>query len=165
MGIVGECILDDRLVYDEIADDNLVVITPINSRFREMCEEHLQFHELLSEHFILRERSSATRQIFESALVSAGHNINRLKVLCEVESMDAALQFVKNGLGITVISEGAAREYIESHLVKKFYISDLELKRKIYMVRYSKKTLSPAAKAFKTFITSFLKDKKPAGFY
>lgn len=71
--------------------------------------------------------------------------------------MDTALQFVKYGLGVTIMSEDAARDYVECGYVKRFYIKDLSLKRKIYLVKHQKKTLSPSAAAFESFAKSIHK--------
>lgn len=154
MGIVGKLVPDARLVYSECADDNLVLITPINERFNRIEEDYIELKDLLHERFILREPDSATRQIFETALISKGYNISRLNILSQVSSMDTVLQLVKNGLGVSVISEGAAAEYMNFNLIRRFYIKDLSLYRKIYMVRYNKRTLSPAAKMFESFVLS-----------
>lgn len=154
IGIVGRNIPDDRLSYFELADDNLVAVTPRNKKFDNIKDECIDFIDIQHENLILREKDSATRQIFESSLISSGMNINKLNILSEVSSMDTALQFVKYGLGITIMSEDAARDYIECGYVKRFYIKGLPLKRKIYLVKYEKKTLSPAAAAFERFIRS-----------
>lgn len=154
LGIVGKKIPDARLEYYEFADDNLVALTPVNDKFKNMEGNSLMFKDLQCENFILREQSSATRQIFESALISSGYNINKLKLISEVSSMEAALEFVKSGLGVTIISENAVKEYIDLKLVRMFYIKDLALNRKIYLVKSGKKTLSPAARMFEKFVLS-----------
>lgn len=151
LGIVGNRLQDERFVYSELTEDNLVLITPPDGKFKNLKGNSVKFKDLESEYFIMRENSSATRQLFESALLSAGYSPDRIKVLCEVSSMDTVLQFVKQGLGVSVISEKASREYIESGFVRRFYIEDLYLSRKIYLVRYAKKTLTPAARAFEAF--------------
>lgn len=160
IGIIGRNTHDDRLICTELAEDNLVAITPAVQRFKRIDGNFVNFKDIQFENFILREQSSATRQIFESSLKSIGYNIENLNIISEVSSMDAALQLVKYGLGITVISENAASEYITSGLVKRFYIKDLHLKRKIYMVRHGRKTLSPTARAFERFILSVKQNPK-----
>lgn len=152
IGIVGKNVPDERLIYSEIADDNLVVITPVSEKFSRIDGDSIDFKDIQLENFILREQDSATRQIFESVLGASGHSKNKLHILSEVSSMDAALQFVKYGLGITIISESAAKEYVDSGYVKKYNVKGFELKRKIYLVVYGRKTLSPAARAFQNFI-------------
>lgn len=152
IGIVGKKIMSEKLDYNEFSNDNLVLLTPLNSKFQSIKDDYIKFKDIQNERFILREISSATRQIFDSSLSSAGYDPGRINIFSEVSSMEAALQFVKYGLGVTVISESAAKEYIDFNLVKRFYLKDLKLSRKIYLVKYSKRTLSPVAKMFEKFV-------------
>lgn len=157
IGIVGKKTLKEKLTFADFAEDNLVLITPVKGRFSHIDDTTLYLDDIKSESFILRDSSSATRQIFENALALKGYSLDKLKIFSEVNSIDAALQFVRYGLGITVISENAAREYIEANLVRRFYIGDLSLNRKIYMVKHDKRTLSPAGKALESYVLSLYK--------
>ncbi|MEG2338927.1 MAG: selenium metabolism-associated LysR family transcriptional regulator, partial [Clostridium sp.] len=114
IGIVGEVIKDARLKYTKISDDNLVLVSNCDS-----LPSDLELDDLYSEVFVLREKGSATRSTFESALEANGHTPNKLKVLAEVSSLEAVIQFVKNGTGISVVSELACEDYIASGLIKK----------------------------------------------
>jgi len=160
IGIVGKKILNEKLDYFEFTNDNLVLVTPLNNKFQSIKSNYLEFKDIQNEQFILRERSSATRQIFDSSLSSAGYDPGKLNIFSEVSSMEAVLQFVKHGLGVTIISECAAKEYIDFNLVRRFYIKDLNLSRKIYLVKYSKRTLSPVAKMFEKYVLKKY-DSKP----
>jgi len=160
IGIVGKKVYNSRLLYTELVNDDLVLITPKGGRFDEFTEDSLNFNEVLNENIILRDLNSATRQIFEAALISANYNINKLKIFCQVSSMDTAIQFVRYGLGVTVISEDAVKDYLDYNLIKRFYLKDLQLKRKIYMVKYEKRTLSPAAKMFEKHALSCFSNNK-----
>lgn len=154
IGITGKMAADPRLSFFEYCDDDLVLVVPNNERFRGMKGNSIEFSEAAHERFILREEGSATRDLFLSAIARKGYNREKLNVLCEVNSMDAVIQLVKSGLGVTVISRGAVREYIDFNAVRMFNIKDLSLKRKIYFVRYGRRALSPAAKMFLDFALS-----------
>ncbi|MDO6354913.1 selenium metabolism-associated LysR family transcriptional regulator [Caloramator sp. CAR-1] len=147
LGIVGETICDERLEYKKIADDNLILISSpdvpsINS-----------IEDMIKEKFILRESGSATRNVFEEFLSSNGL-LEKIKVAIETSSLEAVLQFVKNGLGVSVVSELACEDYIKAGYIKKHDVKNLDLKRNIYLVLHQKRTLSPAARAFKEFISN-----------
>lgn len=147
IGIVGETICDERLEYKKIADDNLILISApdvpsINS-----------IEDMIKEKFILRESGSATRNVFEEFLSSNGL-LEKIKVAIETSSLEAVLQFVKNGLGVSVVSELACEDYIKAGYIKKHDVKNLNLKRSIYLVLHQKRTLSPAARAFKEFISN-----------
>jgi DNA-binding transcriptional LysR family regulator len=154
LGIVGKKIPDAKLEYYGFADDNLVAITPPNEKFNNISEDSISFKDLMHESFILREQSSATRQVFEAALISSGYDINKLKIISEVRGMETALEFVKSGLGVTIISQNVVKEYMDLKYVRMFHIKDLDLKRKIYLVKQKKRALSPPARVFEKFILS-----------
>lgn len=157
IGIVGRKTLNDKLIYTEFRDDNLVLVTPVNTKYDRFENNYVEFKDIQSEPFILREPTSATRQVFEEALGLRGIDINKIKIFAEVNNMEAALHLVKLGLGVSVVSENAAREYICSNSLRKFYIKDLTLYRKIYTVNYGRRTLSPAAVAFQNFMFTYSK--------
>ena len=82
------------------------------------------------------------------ALESKGINPNLLNVFCEVNNLDNLLQFVKLGTGVSIISEKISLDYIDRSKIKVSKISDLLLKRNLYLILNSKRTLTPVANAF-----------------
>jgi DNA-binding transcriptional LysR family regulator len=103
---------------------------------------------LLNYKFIFRERNSATRKSFEKALLDLGLDIEQMNILCEVNSIDTLLQLVKCGLGVSIVSKGVCEDYISSGSIKVSRVNNLTLKRYIYMITSSRRTLTPTAKAF-----------------
>lgn len=143
IGIVGEIIPDNKLSYQKISDDFLTVISNNNS-----LPDRLTFEDLLKQDFIVRESGSATRHIFENSLKANGYNFDRVKVLAVVSSLETVLQFVKNGAGISIVSELACKDYINAGLIRKHTVIGLEINRGIYTVTHTKRTLTPTTKAF-----------------
>lgn len=143
VGIVGEIIDDSRLVYKEIGLDSLVIISNIPTLNNEISVD-----ELFNHSFIQREYGSATRSVFEKSLRRVGGSPDKLKVFIEVSSLESVLQFVKNGSVISVASEMACKDLINSGIIRKHTVTGLDMHRSIYMVVHSRRTLSPTAKAF-----------------
>lgn len=143
IGIVGELFKDPRLSYEKISDDSLTIISNDPK-----LPDTLTFDELLKQEFIMREAGSATRHIFENALNINGYSEEKLKILAEVSSLEAVLQFVKSGAGISIVSELACKDYIKAGFIRKHEVKNLNIKRGIYIVHHNKRTLSPAAKVF-----------------
>lgn len=143
VGIVGEVIKDPKLTYSKVYEDKLILISSIPS-----LPETLTIDTLLQQRFILREKGSATRSVFENELIKLGYGIDKLKVFAEVSSLEAVLQFVKCGAGISVVSEIACIDYIQSGLLLKHKIKDINITRGIYIVYHNRRPLSPVAKAF-----------------
>lgn len=148
IGIVGDIVSDNKLSFKKINDDNLVIIS--NDKNLPEC---LNMDTLVKQKFILREPGSATRTIFENAIKLNGYSLDRLDILAEVSSLEAVLQFVKNRLGISIVSEVACKDYISAGMVRKHTLDDMNVTRGIYSVIHTKRTLSPAAKAFYKSIT------------
>jgi len=144
IGLVGELVNDEKIKSYNLIDDNLVVISPPSFNFPDTVD--IDF--LFKYKFILREHGSATRKTFEDALKKQSIDISGIDVYYEVNNLDTLYQFVKNELGISIVSKHVFRDYISLGFIKESYIKNLSLKRYIYLVTSSKRTLTPSAKAF-----------------
>lgn len=144
LGMVGEPINDEKVKSYELIQDDLVVISSPELD----VPDTISVDSLLKYTFIMREEGSATRRTFEDALQKHGFDISAIDVCFEVNNLDAIFQCVKEGLGISVVSRQISKNYSSIGLIKESYIQDLSLKRSIYLVVSSKRTLTPTAKAF-----------------
>ena len=144
LGMVGEPINDEKVKSYELIQDDLVVISSPELD----VPDTISVDSLLKYTFIMREEGSATRRTFDDALQKHGFDISAIDVCFEVNNLDAIFQCVKEGLGISVVSRQISKNYSSIGLIKESYIQDLSLKRSIYLVVSSKRTLTPTAKAF-----------------
>ncbi|WP_142413628.1 selenium metabolism-associated LysR family transcriptional regulator [Hathewaya massiliensis] len=143
LGIVGTSINHDKIKSYKLLEDELVVIShPSLNLPRE-----LEIKDLLKYKFIFREKNSATRKTFED-LVSEQFDTNKLNVLCEVNNLDTLVQFVKTGMGISIVSSKIYENSSSDNKLTESKIKDLNLKRNIYLIMNSKRTLTPTARAF-----------------
>lgn len=153
IGITGKASRDDKLKSYKLAEDNLVLISsPSLGIPDEITSDMLRKYD-----FIIREKGSATRKTFEEALIEADIRFSDLNVVCEVNTLDTLFQFVKTGLGVSVVSGLVCNDYLASKSIKVTHISNLEMKRNIYLIVSSHRTLSPAAKAFFDFCMGIYK--------
>jgi DNA-binding transcriptional LysR family regulator len=144
IGIVGEMVNDEKIDCYKLAEDELVVISPTSFNFPE--EISLKF--LLKNDFIMRERNSATRKTFEDFLHNKHIELNKLNVSCEVNSLDTIIQFVKSGIGVSVVSSQVCDDYVSCGLIRRSNIINTPMLRSIYLIVSSKRTLTSTAKAF-----------------
>lgn len=144
IGLVGEFVNDEKIKTYSIMEDDLVIISPSDFNFPDIID--IEF--LLKYKFILRERGSATRKTFEDILQKQGIDLSNLDVHFEVNNLDTLYRFVKSGLGISIVSKNTFKDCISLGFIKESYIKNLSLKRYIYLVVSSKRTLTPAANAF-----------------
>lgn len=144
LGLVGELVNDEKIKsYKLIEDDIVVISSPLLN-----VPDLLSAKDLFNYKFILREEGSATRKTFEYALRKAGFDSCEIDVHFEVNNLDTLFQFVKSGLGISVVSKHVLRDYISLGLLKESKVENLPIKRHIYLITSSKRTLTPTAKAF-----------------
>jgi Transcriptional regulator len=153
LGLVGELVNDEKIKSYNIIDDDLVIISPPQFNFPDTID--IDF--LFKYKFILREQGSATRKTFEDALKRQGIDFSNIDVHFQVNNLDTLYQFVKNGLGISIVSKYVFRDYISLGFIKESSIKNLSLKRYIYLVISSKRTLTPTAKAFFTLCKNHYK--------
>lgn len=141
LGIVGDIIDDCKLTYTNIFQDKLVLISNFDN-----LDENIDFKDLIKLPFIQREDGSATRHIFEKFLEKNYIDTNSISNIITANSLESLLIFVKNGLGVAVVSEYACKEYLECGIIKKHTVKGFDIVRGIYLVCHNKKTLTPAAR-------------------
>lgn len=127
--------------------DNLVIVAPPNHPFAKRPPKNVQ--ELLdAPDWILRERGSGTRTIFETALKE---NIHDLKVNLELGHTEAIKTAVASGLGISCLSIMAVKAMLDHGGLVKIDVPFLDLKRNFYIVIHRDKYRSHLMNAFLRF--------------
>jgi DNA-binding transcriptional LysR family regulator len=144
IGIVGTTIKNEKIKSYKLMEDDLVLVSSTSLNI----PDEITLKDLLKYKFIIRDKKSATRSTLDTALESKGINPNLLNVFCEVNNLDNLLQFVKLGTGVSIISKKISFDYIDRSKIKISTISDLLLKRNLYLIVNSKRTLTPVANAF-----------------
>lgn len=143
--IEGQC-SEARLASEVWCWDEMVVVCapqhPLAGRQR-LSDEDLQ-----SAQWILRERGSGTRAMFEAAI---HHHVDRLRVRMELGQHEAIKQAVRAGFGLGCLSRlSVAGELARGELVE--LDSDLALRRSFSLVWHPERYRSPLWQAFKVFL-------------
>lgn len=131
------------LVSLEYMEDYLTVICPPDCGFRQGQE--ISAEQFLQQSFLLRERGSGTRELFESVLEQAGFSV---EPIWEAMSTTALVNAVINGLGISVLPYRMILEPLRRGLVITVRVKGLSFRRKYYIIHHREKFLTPPAKAF-----------------
>lgn len=121
VGLVESEIANQKLLYQDFLDDELVLI--VSSTHRWATEDSVSLMDLKGEPFIIREAGSGSRLVFEQALLDADFDIENLNIIMEVSNITAIKTIVSSGLGVSVLSKWAAED-----LVKKGDVSILRIK-------------------------------------
>lgn len=144
IGIIGNYIKDEKIECYKLVEDELALVSaPLLN-----VPDKLSAASLINYKLIFRERNSATFQSFQKALLDEDIDIEKLKICCETNSLDNLLQLVKKGIGVSIVSKRICEDYIKSGSLKSSEICDLKLKRNIYLITSSRRSLTPTAKAF-----------------
>jgi DNA-binding transcriptional LysR family regulator len=110
--------------------------------------------------FILRERGSGTREIIEEELLQAGVSLMHTM---ELGSTEAIKKTVAANLGVSIVSSRAVTLEVAIGNLSAVRISDLNLRRMIYMLNLPKSPLSSAAEGFRRFLSDHpVKKEEPA---
>jgi len=139
-----EGIVDNpKLEVINFYDDELICICGPNNPLAERDEVDIQ--TLAKEDFIMRERGSGGRNIFDGALLA--HNI-QITPVWESVSTQAIIRAVSKDLGVSVLPYHLVKEALEKGNVKRIKIKEISLKRTFKIIHHKNKYLSPAIKDF-----------------
>ncbi|MGQ9744811.1 MAG: LysR substrate-binding domain-containing protein [Dissulfurimicrobium sp.] len=130
LGMTGAILDQPNLTFKPCMDDQMVLVLPKGHRLGDADE--VDFSEVLSDPFIIREKGSGSRLTAERALVSAC--FDRLNIVTEVGSTEAMRQAIKAGLGLAIISRHAVEDDIRAGLFHAARIKGVDLRRKFYLL-------------------------------
>ena len=101
--------------------------------------------DLENQNFLMREKSSGTRELAESILLLHGFS---MIPIWESASTEAIRNGVLNGIGISILPLRLVQDFIEEGKIKKIRVSDLNFKRQFHIIYHRNKFLTPASMEF-----------------
>ena len=137
LGFISYPVEHKKLVVREVLEDRIVVIVPPGHPLSD--KDVIDPLDLDGQAIIMHEKGSAPQRIIDD-LISRYH----LTVVAplELSSNEGIKRAVSGGLGISVVSQNAAGEEIESGKLVALPISDPTVRRKFYMVHHKDKYFS-----------------------
>jgi DNA-binding transcriptional LysR family regulator len=114
------------------AEDELVIIASPNHR---LAGRRALAKELNSETWVLREKGSGTREVFERA-VYGKLAINRI---IEVSGLEGVKRVVAAGGGISCVSIAAAATELKGRRLSQIRVAELDLRREITLLIHKRK--------------------------
>ena len=142
-------IMDSEYSVKKYASASLVIITPNEERFRALAGKPFPKELFLTERVITRSSSSALQQEF-LRWVKAHLPDTKLRVAAAIDDTETMKQLVREGIGISVLSEVAVREMVERGDLLSFPLEGI-MPQHLYFVS-KKKLLSPTQIEFRDFI-------------
>lgn len=157
-GFIGAEPTHRKLVYEKVADDDLVVIAPNKPPFSEMTS--ISFSRLLDEPLLLRKDGSGTRAAFDVAYKKFAGLGKPAQILSLMDNNEMIVLCVKAGLGLSIVSKISVEDKVKAGFVKVLPLDDYEFKHSFYFVYPTKRTLSPLVLRFKDFVLEERFDQK-----
>ncbi len=154
IGVVGAKIPAARLLFQPIAEDELILATAGSNPL----PTGISMADLCKLPFIMRERGSGTRKTIESLLAEQHHTLDQLNVCATLGSSAAVKEAIKAGLGVSVISRHAVCDELRSGTVREIEVAGLTMKRNFYVVTSPKRTLP---NHYKEFLKRLLEARGP----
>ena len=157
LGVVGAKVENSKCAYEFIVSEAIVLIAPPNSTLSDTTLSE----SIYKENFITREEGSATRYHAEEYLRKLGIIPENLKVVAQLTNTQSIIHAVSKGLGISIVSEISAREYLKNNLVTLIKPNDFILSRDFYFVYRKDAILSPKLHLFVKFVCDAYAGKSP----
>ena len=154
LGFVGVASNPKEYHYHPIAEDRLVLITANKEPYHTLHRSNTSGLDLLNMPMILREENSGTRQEMERYLLNLQISPETINVIAQIDNPEAIRSSVSRGLGVSIMSVLAAREYLLSGRLLSFELGDQGAFRKIYLTWRKDAMLDPAEQAFLEFVQS-----------
>ncbi|EAX48998.1 transcriptional regulator, LysR family [Thermosinus carboxydivorans Nor1] len=130
--------------------DELAVIAPPSHPLA--CGEPCALGALLSQRWVMRERTSGTRRFFELFVEKAGYALDRLNVVMELGSTQAIKEAVKAGFGIAAISILAVSDEVERGEMRPIVLQEGPVRRDFTMIYNAEKFCTLAVEKFLAFV-------------
>lgn len=152
VGLIGTPADREGLTCIPYCRNNIVLITPVNEEYLAMQRApRTPLKQLLRSPIILREKGG--KKTADRFLDAMGVREEELNVVARVNDQEAVKNLVAKGMGVSLISEIAARDFVRERRLLQFRLpQDLETQR-IYMVYRSRFTTQPKVQTFINFLT------------
>ena len=133
VGLTGAPTDREGLVCLPLYENRLVMITPVTERFiRLQLQSASPLKDLLKEPMVLREVGS--KKSANQYLETMGIEEENLHVVARVNDQETVKNMVAKGMGVSLISEIAARDFVRERRLLKFPLPDYDTQQHIYLV-------------------------------
>jgi DNA-binding transcriptional LysR family regulator len=152
MGFIGKKPLNKKLSAETLWKDRVALIV---SKDHAWCKKKsVTLPELLKEPFVVREKGSATKELFESYLKKS-ISLAQFNICGELGSSEAIKEAVIAGWGVSVISIHAVSRELSQGLLCEVPIQGLTMERNFYLIYRRQFDFRSFHKTFINFIKRY----------
>ena len=142
----------ETLRHHTVCRDRMVLITANAPEFTAKKEAGTPGRELLDCPMIMRESGSGTRRETDAYLKRIGRSVSDLNVAVYMNNIEGIKSMVASGRGVTILSERAARDAIETGRVLGFELEQDGPYRDICITYLKNRRLTKTEQAFLNFV-------------
>lgn len=139
-----------EIEYRPFTTDPVVLIVPVDHPWA--TRGQIEPQELLTENFILREKTAGTRRALEEGLVQHGLHPDQLQTVMIMGSSEAIRTAVEEKIGVSFISRLVASAGIQLGRIAEVDVANLDLKQQLYIGHNIRRPSTKAQSAFWEFI-------------
>jgi DNA-binding transcriptional LysR family regulator len=150
LGFVEGPVHSAQLTSTTVARDQVIIVVAPDHEL--LKRKRLAPADLIEVDWVLRERGSGTRSVFEGALAQLGLEPRSLRIVLELPSNEAVRSAAEAGLGAAVISASVAAPSLEAGLLQQVGFRLPE--RMFYALTHRDRHPSRAARAFLAMLTA-----------
>lgn len=153
IGLVGLNVEDEHIVCTPFCRDHMILITPVSEHFLELKKrKEVSVLELLRSPIIMRELGSGSKKTADRFLDSLGISDESLNIIARINDQEAIKNMVASGLGISIISEMAAKNFLMEKRILGFPLSEDASGRNLYLIYRKNYILQPHIEGFLRFL-------------
>lgn len=154
LGFIGMSCEDSDFCCQPFCKDRMVVITPVNEHFLQYKQQKENvLPELLREPLILREKGSGSKKMADNFLAHSGISEDELQIVACVNDQETIKNLVAGGMGISIISEKAAHNFLQEKRLLAFELPQAFSERSLYLIYRKNYLLTSYVKEFLGFIS------------
>ena len=123
VGFTGTVLGKKYCRYIPFYKDKLAIVTPNTEKYRRLKEEKGDdISWIRKERILMREEGSGTRKEAEKQLRKAGIDVDELDIIASIENQETIKRSVRQGMGISILSQLATREEVNAGDIQAFEI-------------------------------------------
>ena len=154
LGLIGVPVEKEGMTCVPFCENRMVLITPVNEYFLNLKRKiNLPLEELLKNPIVLREQGS--KKSANHFLEAMGIQEEELNVVARVNDQEAVKNMVAGGMGISLISGIAARNFVRERRILEFELPDYQSRQYLYLVYRNRYGTSGNVKDFIDYLSRY----------
>ncbi|MEG2784468.1 MAG: selenium metabolism-associated LysR family transcriptional regulator [Lachnospiraceae bacterium] len=158
IGIGGMNSQNSKCVFEPLAKDQIVLITPNTEYYRNMGA-NFPIETLSEEKYVRREIGSGTKIVSDALEKQLHLQFHEKNVVAQLGNTETIKHAVAEGVGIAFISKLAIEDFLKLGKILVFELDEVGAKREFYLIYHKERLLSPVALNTIELLRRFTKKK------